>query len=672
MSPARRGPPQGTSFSSDSASSTSDSDDSSDSGDSARSGASLFEGYSTNKRDDSAGTTPASSVPPTPAASARDAVRDVLARWSGAGSRTPPTAEMPALQVHAALVALRHSAHDARWTQAYDVLLVSLATRGAALNQSQQVGTYLRRDAAQRIRVLHRDALAGRLRGRENQALGTCELLRKFKHDHATKALLAAAKDALTAPNATTPAGGADGASPAAATTDVAKTSRGAQNNQASTPPTLQVRKRPLALSADVAASLRSGPVSTLSVAGGRGEPTAPPLALVAATVARGSFAKVRPVALLAAGRALVGGDPGPWVLRRTHESKRHDPAKANLRPQGHRATEPTSAEQRAEEEANLAAAGSALRPVLRLKDAAGNVWDLVRLYHGTAEQALDADAALRRGGVLARTVLEGTLPTLASLHGANRAHFDIKPDNLFVDAVHATVVLGDFGLAKRLVADERTQRGTYRFQAPELYTHGGQALTPAVDLYGLAVTLTKMLAPDLLKSSPLNLPDPPQLAVERQDLTARASAEAERLGMRPTPQARAVAAVSLLLQERCAQYRAWFERRGPKLAPSYVGPAPEWGAGGYDALFARLVEHDPTVAYLIARGLHPDPEVRGDAQAWQAALDAAPPLAQNDRTAWQQRLARANRGHSFAGVTNEAHEDLLRLARQIEARGEA
>lgn len=669
MSPARRGPPQGTSFSSDSTGNTSDSDDGSDS---ARSGESLFEGFSTNKRDDSAGTTPASSVPPTPAASARDAVRDVLARWSGTGSRTPPTAEMPALQVHAALVALRHSAHDARWTQAYDVLLSSLATRGAALSQSQQVGAYLRRDAAQRIRVLHRDAVAGRLQGRENEALVTLGLLGKIKHDHATKTLLAAAKDALAAPEAGNWARGAVGASLPAAATDVVKQSLGAQRNDTPTPPTLQVRKRPLALPAGVAASLLSGPVSTLSVAGVPGEPVAPPLALVAATVARGSFAKLRPVALLAAGRALVGGDPGPWVLRRTHETKRYDSSKANLRAPGYRATEPTSAEQRAEEEANLAAARSALRPMLRLQDAAGNVWDLVRLYHGTAEQALDADAALRRGGVLARTVLEGTLPTLANLHGANRAHFDIKPDNLFVDATRATVVLGDFGLAKRLVAGERTQRGTYRFQAPELYTHGGKALTPAVDLYGLAVTLTKMLAPDLLKSSPLNLPELPQLAIERQDLTARAPAEAERLGMRPTPQARAVAAVSLLLQERCEQYRAWYEGRGPELAPGYAGPAPDWRASGYDALFARLVEHDPTVAYLIARGLHPDPAVRGDAQAWQTALDAAPPLAHEERTAWQQRLARANRGHSFAGVANEAHEDLLRLARQIEGQGGA
>lgn len=660
----RRGPPPGTSFSSDSASGTDSSDNSSDS---ARSGESLFDSYGKPRRDDSAATTPASSVPQTPAASAHDAVRDVLARWSGAGSKTPPAGQLPALQVHAALVALRRSPHDARWTQAYDVLLSSLATRGAALSQSQQVGTYLRRDAAERVRVLHREAASGRLHGREVEALATVGLLRKLKHDHATKALLVAVEDALTVPHAGTQTPSAEDASPPAAATNRATATLAAQPSDAATPPTLQVRKRPLDLATRVAAALTSGPVSTLSLATDPGEPAAPPLALVGATVARGSFAKVRPVALLAAGRALVGDDPGPWVLRRTHETTRHDPAKANLRAPGHRATKATSAEQRDEEAANLAAARSPLRPVARLQDAAGNTWDLVRLYHGTAEQALNADAALRRGRVLARTVLEGTLPTLHNLHGAGRAHFDIKPDNLFVDAVRATVVLGDFGLAKRLVPGERTQRGTYRYQAPELYTHGGQSLTPAVDLYGLAVTLAKLLAPDLLVSSPLNLPEPQQLAIERQDITARAPDEAQRLGLRPTPQARALAAVSLLLQERGEQYRAWYARRGPELTPGYAGPAPRWRPGGYDALFARLVEQDPIVAHLVARGLHPDPTMRGDAQAWQTTLEGAPALAPEERTLWQQRLARANRGHSFAGVANDAHEDLLRLAREVE-----
>ncbi len=87
-------------------------------------------------------------------------------------------------------------------------------------------------------------------------------------------------------------------------------------------------------------------------------------------------------------------------------------------------------------------------------------------------------------------------LETLAYLHGEGVIHRDIKPSNLLL-ADDGRVLLADLGLARRLDGGEDLTRiltvvGTPAYMAPEQLR--GEEPTPAVDLYGLGVTLYRLL----------------------------------------------------------------------------------------------------------------------------------------------------------------------------------
>jgi serine/threonine-protein kinase len=86
-----------------------------------------------------------------------------------------------------------------------------------------------------------------------------------------------------------------------------------------------------------------------------------------------------------------------------------------------------------------------------------------------------------------ATSVVANIADGLAMAHQQGIVHRDLKPDNVLMTA-KGTPKIADFGLAKRVVADngKRYLAGTPNFMAPEVYQ--GEAATPASDVYSLGV----------------------------------------------------------------------------------------------------------------------------------------------------------------------------------------
>lgn len=98
-------------------------------------------------------------------------------------------------------------------------------------------------------------------------------------------------------------------------------------------------------------------------------------------------------------------------------------------------------------------------------------------------------DAALPLSLGRVRRLLLDVLDALSGMHAASVLHRDIKPHNLFFDALGG-VKLGDFGIAslKDLgVTQTEGLVGTLAYMAPEQIRGG--VLTTATDVYGLGVT---------------------------------------------------------------------------------------------------------------------------------------------------------------------------------------
>lgn len=116
-----------------------------------------------------------------------------------------------------------------------------------------------------------------------------------------------------------------------------------------------------------------------------------------------------------------------------------------------------------------------------------------------------------------ARDITRQLLRGLVELHGIGITHRDLKPTNIFVVMRSASswdVRIGDFGIAKRVNADEtalRTITGTRQYMAPELDPwlvddEEAHSYTQAVDIWALGILLFQMLT--------LQVPfrDPPSL----------------------------------------------------------------------------------------------------------------------------------------------------------------
>jgi serine/threonine protein kinase len=94
--------------------------------------------------------------------------------------------------------------------------------------------------------------------------------------------------------------------------------------------------------------------------------------------------------------------------------------------------------------------------------------------------------------------ILEPLCEALDYAHAQNVLHRDVKPSNILVDMTDETpfIYLSDFGLSKVLgmtsLTETQTQVGTPNYMSPEQVTD--QPLTPATDVYALAIVAYEML----------------------------------------------------------------------------------------------------------------------------------------------------------------------------------
>ena len=92
-----------------------------------------------------------------------------------------------------------------------------------------------------------------------------------------------------------------------------------------------------------------------------------------------------------------------------------------------------------------------------------------------------------------ARTLLSRLAKGLAAAHEREVIHRDLSPDNVMLaggDVEQARLI--DFGIAKSTMVSEATIAGRFagkfKYVAPEQLGHYGGAITPATDIYGLAL----------------------------------------------------------------------------------------------------------------------------------------------------------------------------------------
>jgi serine/threonine protein kinase len=124
-----------------------------------------------------------------------------------------------------------------------------------------------------------------------------------------------------------------------------------------------------------------------------------------------------------------------------------------------------------------------------------GEVWYFVTPYQPLG----DLSALLaRRQLTLAEVahIIRQVAEALSAAHRADIVHRDVKPGNILVaHEDDLSVYLADFGLSHR-IADTRLTasgavHGTFPYMAPEQFI--GQDVTPATDVYALAVTTHEM-----------------------------------------------------------------------------------------------------------------------------------------------------------------------------------
>lgn len=87
----------------------------------------------------------------------------------------------------------------------------------------------------------------------------------------------------------------------------------------------------------------------------------------------------------------------------------------------------------------------------------------------------------------------------LSRVHAAGYLHLDVKPGNVILNS--GRPVLIDFGTARPIGYRAKKLMGTDGYIAPEL--GAGSALTPAADVFALAVTLIELIAGDLPHERP-------------------------------------------------------------------------------------------------------------------------------------------------------------------------
>jgi hypothetical protein len=90
----------------------------------------------------------------------------------------------------------------------------------------------------------------------------------------------------------------------------------------------------------------------------------------------------------------------------------------------------------------------------------------------------------------------------LVEVHRAGIIHRDVKPENIIIDRQHRRPVLIDFNIASPVMDVSNTQIGTGPYQPPDLRESGWHV---DADTYGLAVSLTELLARRRLRSDDIS-----------------------------------------------------------------------------------------------------------------------------------------------------------------------
>lgn len=119
----------------------------------------------------------------------------------------------------------------------------------------------------------------------------------------------------------------------------------------------------------------------------------------------------------------------------------------------------------------------------------------------------------------------------LSDIHRSNKAHCDIKPDNLKLDAEKIVKIL-DFGFVREATREGETTkgRGTDGYLGPEFFEHPPMRFSKASDVYAFGATAWAIanrgkLHASLLETPPQTRTKLPSFAASRRDLPSEVAA---------------------------------------------------------------------------------------------------------------------------------------------------
>lgn len=179
--------------------------------------------------------------------------------------------------------------------------------------------------------------------------------------------------------------------------------------------------------------------------------------------------------------------------------------------------------------------------------------------------------------------------------HRQGMTHRDVKPANIFLNG-HGDAVLGDFGIARALAADDAdSPLGTLPYMAPEQLA--GQPCTPQSDIYSLGVVLHEALSGVLPYES--KEPDALWRAITNGDgvrisaVIPKPLAAVCRKALCRNPAGRHPSAMEFAKEVRRAeasQLQAWPRWLGVQaMVLLGISPVLLWCASNYATVFSRL-----------------------------------------------------------------------------------
>lgn len=181
--------------------------------------------------------------------------------------------------------------------------------------------------------------------------------------------------------------------------------------------------------------------------------------------------------------------------------------------------------------------------------DPLGRHLEALPVRHALHDQ-LPAEPAMELGSFLRLAI--GIAAALSEVHSRGIVHKNVKPANVFVNAVTYQVWLTGFGIASRLQRERQAPgppemiAGTLAYMAPEQTGRMNRSIDARCDLYALGVTLYEMLTGTL----PFAAADPMEWVhchIARQALSPR-----ERIQSVPAP----VSAIVMKLLAKTAEER--------------------------------------------------------------------------------------------------------------------